>query len=117
MQRNVGVMPTPENCQRTSGAHIDVSAAMSPLPNAAPSVGVGGARVLQVRATDGNIVVPANNPWNPFGERFWSPTGAPNTDGSARLTGTPAAVRITNKRLTDLADAERQLRDLRAVCV
>lgn len=55
-------------------------------------------------STDGNIVVPANNPWNPFGERFWSPTGAPNTDGTARLTGTPAAVRITNKRLTDLAD-------------
>ncbi len=55
-------------------------------------------------STDGDIVVPANNPWNPFGERFWSPTGAPNADGSARLTGTPSAVRITNKRLTDLAD-------------
>lgn len=54
-------------------------------------------------ATDGNIVVPATNPWNPFGNRFWSPTGAPNADGTARLTGTPAAVLIRNKRLTDLA--------------
>ncbi|MBA4136546.1 MAG: hypothetical protein C0518_04440 [Opitutus sp.] len=53
-------------------------------------------------STDGDIVVPATNPFNPFGTRFWSPTGAPNTDGTARLTGTPAAVRITNKRLTDL---------------
>lgn len=55
-------------------------------------------------STDGNIIVPVTNPWNPFGDRFWSPTGAPNADGTARLTGTPSVVRITNKRLTDLAD-------------
>ncbi len=55
------------------------------------------------QSTDGFVIVPATNPFNPFGTRFWSPTGAPNTDGSARLTGTPSAVSITNKRLTDLA--------------
>ncbi|MES2696506.1 MAG: TonB-dependent receptor, partial [Verrucomicrobiota bacterium] len=55
------------------------------------------------QSTDGFIIVPATNPWNPFGTRFWSPTGAPNTDGTQRLTGTPSAVSITNKRLTDLA--------------
>ena len=54
-------------------------------------------------STDGNIIVPIGNPYNPFGSRFWSPTGAPNADGTPRLTGTPAVVRITNKRLTDLA--------------
>jgi outer membrane receptor protein involved in Fe transport len=54
-------------------------------------------------STDGNIVVSATNPFNPFGTRFWSPTGAPNADGTPRLTGTPAAVLISNKRLTDLA--------------
>jgi outer membrane receptor protein involved in Fe transport len=54
-------------------------------------------------STDGNIVVPVTNPFNPFGNRFWSPTGAPNTDGTPRLTGTPSAVLISNKRLTDLA--------------
>ena len=53
--------------------------------------------------TDGFIIVPVTNPYNPFGNRFWSPTGAPNPDGSPRLTGTPSAVSITNKRLTDLA--------------
>jgi iron complex outermembrane recepter protein len=53
------------------------------------------------QSTDGFIIVPSNNPFNPFGERFWSPTGAPNADGTPRLTGTPSAVSITNKRLTD----------------
>lgn len=55
------------------------------------------------QSTDGFIIVPVTNPYNPFGDRFWSPTGAPNADGTARLTGTPSAVSITNKRLTDLA--------------
>ncbi|WP_438481233.1 TonB-dependent receptor domain-containing protein [Oleiharenicola lentus] len=56
------------------------------------------------QSTDGFIIVPATNPWNPFGTRFWSPTGAPNADGTPRLTGTPSAVSITNKRLSDLMD-------------
>ena len=53
-------------------------------------------------STDGNIVVPANNPYNPFGTRYWNIAGAPNADGSARLAGAPSAVVITNKRLADL---------------
>ena len=55
------------------------------------------------QSTDGFIIVPVTNPYNPFGNRFWSPTGAPNTDGTPRLTGTPSAVSVTNKRLFDLA--------------
>ncbi|MSU22311.1 MAG: hypothetical protein EXS32_00640 [Opitutus sp.] len=55
------------------------------------------------QSTDGFIIVPVTNPYNPFGNRFWSTTGAPNADGTPRLTGTPSAVSITNKRLTDLA--------------
>ncbi|MDI1337349.1 MAG: TonB-dependent receptor [Lacunisphaera sp.] len=54
------------------------------------------------QSTDGFIIVPSTNPWNPFGDRFWSPTGAANADGTPRLTGTPSAVSITNKRLSDL---------------
>jgi outer membrane receptor protein involved in Fe transport len=38
--------------------------------------------------------VPADNPWNPFGSRFYHPTGAPNSDGTPRLVGTPAVLRI-----------------------
>jgi outer membrane receptor protein involved in Fe transport len=54
------------------------------------------------QSTDGFIIVPVTNPYNPFGNRFWSTTGTPNTDGTPRLTGTPSAVSITNKRLSDL---------------
>jgi outer membrane receptor protein involved in Fe transport len=54
------------------------------------------------RSTDGDIYIPTDNPFNPFGSRFWSPTGAPNTDGTPRLTGTPSTVVIVNKRFLDL---------------
>ncbi len=43
---------------------------------------------------DQGIYVPAANPWNPFGVRFYHPTGAPNADGTPRLVGTPADVSI-----------------------
>jgi outer membrane receptor protein involved in Fe transport len=48
------------------------------------------------------IVVPATNPFNPFGTRFYDVAGAPNADGTLRLKGTPSAVQITNKRFIDL---------------
>jgi iron complex outermembrane recepter protein len=43
---------------------------------------------------DQGVYVPASNPYNPFGVRFYSPTGAPNADGTPRLVGTPADVSI-----------------------
>ncbi len=43
---------------------------------------------------DQGIYLPAANPYNPFGVRFYSPTGAPNADGTPRLTGTPADVSL-----------------------
>lgn len=54
------------------------------------------------RSTDGDIYVPIGNPFNPFGSRYWSPTGAPNADGTPRLTGTPSTVVLVNKRFLDL---------------
>ncbi|MBI2813655.1 MAG: TonB-dependent receptor [Opitutae bacterium] len=63
------------------------------------------------QSTDGFIIVPVTNPFNPFGNRFWSPTGAPNADGTPRLTGTPSAVSITNKRLTDLMSRTASVTD------
>lgn len=50
---------------------------------------------------NGTLLIPAANPYNPFGERFWSPTGAPNADGTPRLVGTPANVAVTNHRFWD----------------
>lgn len=43
---------------------------------------------------DPGIYLPAASPWNPFGVRFYSPTGAPNSDGTPRLTGAPADVSL-----------------------
>jgi len=63
------------------------------------------------QSTDGFIIVPVTNPYNPFGNRFWSTTGAPNADGTPRLTGTPSAVSITNKRLTDLTHRNASVDD------
>ncbi len=50
---------------------------------------------------DNNIFVSADNPWNPFGSRFYSPTGAPNADGTPRLTGTPSTVVLTRVTLPE----------------
>lgn len=43
---------------------------------------------------DQGIYMPSTNPYNPFGVRFYHPTGAPNADGSPRLVGTPADVTL-----------------------
>lgn len=52
--------------------------------------------------SDAPLVVSADNPYNPYGSRFYSPTGAPNADGSARLTGAPQSVTLVSKRFTDI---------------
>jgi outer membrane receptor protein involved in Fe transport len=50
---------------------------------------------------DNNITVAADNPYNPFGSRFYSPTGAPNADGTPRLTGAPSEVILTRVTLPE----------------
>ncbi len=42
-----------------------------------------------------------DNPYNPYGSRFFSPTGAPNVDGTARLTGTPQPITLLALSLID----------------
>jgi iron complex outermembrane receptor protein len=46
-------------------------------------------------------VVSADNPYNPYGSRFYSPTGEANADGSSRLAGTPQALSLRSVLLTD----------------
>lgn len=43
---------------------------------------------------DQGIYMPSTNPYNPFGVRFYHPTGAPNADGTPRLVGAPADVTL-----------------------
>ena len=42
-----------------------------------------------------------DNPYNPYGSRFYHPTGAPNADGTPRLTGTPQAITLLALALRD----------------
>jgi iron complex outermembrane recepter protein len=53
--------------------------------------------------TDQAMVMPVNSPYNPFGSFFYSPTGAPNADGSPRRTGTPQAIALTQFMIAGLA--------------
>ncbi len=51
--------------------------------------------------TDQPLVVPANNPWNPYGTSFFDPAGAPTASGAPRLVGTPQAVTINATRFVN----------------
>ncbi len=86
---------------------------LSPRVTVFADVNYYGARSIIDRDPDvyqssvnGLLVIPASNPYNPFGERFWNPTGAPNSDGTPRLTGTPSAVNVTNHRFWDFGSRE-----------
>jgi outer membrane receptor protein involved in Fe transport len=52
--------------------------------------------------SDRLLVVSADNPYNPFGSRFVSSTGAPNADGTACIAGTPQTVTMLNRRVMDM---------------
>lgn len=43
-----------------------------------------------------------NNPFNPFGSRYVNATGAANTDGTARIVGTPQAITILTGNTKDI---------------
>jgi iron complex outermembrane recepter protein len=58
---------------------------------------------LNAPTTDQLMVMPIDSPFNPYGSRFYSTTGAPNADGTARLVGTPRTVSFTQVTIRDLA--------------
>lgn len=66
---------------------------------------------------DSAIYIGADNPWNPFGSRFYHPTGQPNSDGTPRVTGTPSTVLIQGVRPRDFKRREISVlsQSLRAV--
>ena len=56
---------------------------------------------VTLNASDRVVTLSPDNPYNPYGSRFYSPTGAPNADGSARLTGAPQTLSIGDMLLAD----------------
>ncbi|MBI5691867.1 MAG: TonB-dependent receptor [Verrucomicrobia bacterium] len=58
---------------------------------------------LNAPTSDQLAVMPADNPYNPYGVRFYHPTGAPNADGTPRLAGQPRDVSFTAMTLAGLA--------------
>ncbi len=52
--------------------------------------------------SDKNLVLPIDSPYNPYGSRFFHVSGQPNADGSARLTGAPRTVSITQMTVAGL---------------
>ena len=48
------------------------------------------------------VPVSVDNPFNPYGSRFYSPTGASNPDGTPRLTGTPQPLTLLSEVILDL---------------
>jgi len=49
-------------------------------------------------------VVSANNPYNPYGSYFYSPTGAPNPNGQATLVGTPQPLTLVSRELIEMGN-------------
>jgi iron complex outermembrane recepter protein len=57
---------------------------------------------LNAPTSDRLMVMPIDSPFNPYGSRFFHPTGAPNPDGTPRLVGAPRTVSFTQFTLRDL---------------
>lgn len=53
--------------------------------------------------SDKVMVMPIDSPYNPYGSRFYHPTGAANTDGTPRIAGTPRTVGFTQMTLAGLS--------------
>ncbi len=51
-------------------------------------------------------VMSVDSPYNPYGSRFYHPSGTPNADGTPRLTGTPTTVGLTQMTIKGLEPEE-----------
>jgi iron complex outermembrane recepter protein len=58
---------------------------------------------LNAPTSDQLMVMAVDNPYNPYGSRFFEAAGAPNADGSPRLVGAPRTVSFTAMTLAGLA--------------
>src|SRR5690606_25981169 len=56
---------------------------------------------LNAPVTDSLKIMAIDNPFNPFGSRFYHPDGLPNADGSARLSGEPSEIGLLSLTVRD----------------
>lgn len=68
--------------------HASTQLVRQPLPFNAPSA-------------DKIATMAIDNPFNPYGTRFWDPAGTPNSDGTPRLVGTPTALTLLSHTIAD----------------
>jgi len=62
---------------------------------------VTGRQPITLNSSDSRVFLGIDNPFNPYGSHFYNATGAPNSDGSSRLVGTPQQTTIAAVFLTD----------------
>jgi iron complex outermembrane recepter protein len=53
-------------------------------------------------SADQLVVFSADNPFNPYGSRFYNATGAPNSGGIPRIVGTPRTFTLLSEQIKDL---------------
>ncbi len=49
---------------------------------------------LNAPSADQLAPMSVDNPYNPYGSRFYNPAGLPNADGTPRLIGTPRSITL-----------------------
>ncbi len=59
------------------------------------------APVAYTASSNRDIVLGIDNPWNPYGSRFYAEDGSSNLDGTPRLTGAPQETTIVAYRFVD----------------
>ncbi|MEO6002371.1 MAG: TonB-dependent receptor [Opitutus sp.] len=61
---------------------------------------------LNAPTTDQLAALSIDNPFNPYGSRFFEPTGTANADGTPRLVGAPRVTRLVSLTILDLPPEE-----------
>lgn len=57
---------------------------------------------MNAPASDLIATMAIDNPFNPYGSRFYEVNGAPNADGTPRIKGTPQTIGLTSEMIKDL---------------
>lgn len=56
---------------------------------------------ITLSASDRAVTLSVDNPYNPYGSRFYEANGAPNADGSVRLKGTPQTTTVNTLLMSE----------------